>query len=52
MFEKVLIATDFSKHAKKVIECIGEMPGLKEVLLLYVISRDPLARVWPAAGDA
>ncbi len=46
MFEKVLIATDFSKHAKKVIECIGEMPGLKEVLLLNVISRDPLARVW------
>jgi len=51
MFEKVLIATDFSKHAKKVIECIGEMPGLKEVLLLNVISRDPLARVWDPVSE-
>ena len=51
MFEKVLIATDFSAHAKKVIECIGEMPGLKEVLLLNVISRDPLARVWDPVSD-
>jgi nucleotide-binding universal stress UspA family protein len=51
MFEKVLIATDFSKHAKKVIECIGEMPELKEVLLLNVISRDPLARVWDPVSE-
>ncbi|MBK7386316.1 MAG: universal stress protein [Methanothrix sp.] len=51
MFEKVLIATDFSAHAKKVIECIGEMPGLKEVILLNVISRDPLARVWDPVSD-
>jgi len=51
MFEKVLIATDFSKHAKKVIECIGEMPGLKEVLLLNAISRDPLARVWDPVSE-
>lgn len=51
MFEKVLIATDFSKHAKNVIECIGEMPGLKEVLLLNVISRDPLARVWDPVSE-
>ena len=34
MFEKVLIATDFSKHAKNVIECIGEMPGLKRYYFL------------------
>ncbi|MGV8089575.1 MAG: universal stress protein [Methanothrix sp.] len=51
MFEKVLIPTDFSNHAKKVIECIGEMPGLKEVLLLNVISRDPLARVWDPVSE-
>jgi nucleotide-binding universal stress UspA family protein len=34
-----------------VIECIGEMPGLKEVLLLNVISRDPLARVWDPVSE-
>ena len=33
MFEKVLIPTDFSKHAKKVIECVGEIPGIKQVVL-------------------
>jgi nucleotide-binding universal stress UspA family protein len=50
MFEKVLIPTDFSKHAEKLIECIGDVPGLKEAVLLNVISRDPLARVW-SPGD-
>jgi nucleotide-binding universal stress UspA family protein len=51
MFEKVLVPTDFSKHAKKIIECIGEIPGLKEVVLLNVISRDPLARVWDPVAE-
>jgi nucleotide-binding universal stress UspA family protein len=50
MFEKVLIPTDFSKHAEKLIECIGDIPGIKEAVLLNVISRDPLARVW-SPGD-
>ena len=50
MFEKVLIPTDFSKHAEKLIDCIGEVPGLKEAVLLNVVSRDPLARVW-SPGD-
>jgi nucleotide-binding universal stress UspA family protein len=50
MFEKVLIPTDFSEHAEKLIECIGDIPGIKEAVLLNVISRDPLARVW-SPGD-
>ncbi|MGA9097770.1 MAG: universal stress protein, partial [Methanotrichaceae archaeon] len=50
MFEKVLIPVDFSKHARKVIECIGDISGLKEVVLLNVVARDPLARVW-SPGD-
>ena len=37
MFEKVLIPTDFSKEAQKVLECMGEIPGLKEVILLNVV---------------
>jgi nucleotide-binding universal stress UspA family protein len=50
MFEKVLIPTDFSKYADKVIECVAEIPGIKEVVLLNVKARDPLARVW-SPGD-
>jgi nucleotide-binding universal stress UspA family protein len=50
MFERILVPTDFSKHAEKLIECVGDIPGLKEVVLLNVISRDPLARVW-SPGD-
>jgi len=51
MFEKVLIPTDFSGHAKKVIECVGEIPGLCELLLLNVVARDPWARVWDPVAE-
>ncbi|MEM0499008.1 MAG: universal stress protein [Methanothrix sp.] len=51
MFEKILIPTDFSKHARKVVECAGQIPGVKDVVLLHVISRDPLARVWDPVAE-
>ncbi len=51
MFEKVLVPTDFSKHAEKVIECIGEIPGVKEVVLLNVISRSAITRVWDPVAE-
>ena len=51
MYEKVLIPTDFSKHSEKLVECIGDIPGLKEVILLNVVSRDPLARVWSPENE-
>ena len=51
MYEKILIATDFSKHAEKLIECVGEIPGVKEVVLLHVLAKDPLARVWSPGDD-
>lgn len=51
MFEKVLVPTDFSKDARKVIECIGDIPGVKEVVLLNVVARDPLARVWDPVAE-
>ena len=50
MYEKILIATDFSKHAEKLIECVGEIPGIKEVVLLHVLAKDPLASPW-SPGD-
>ncbi len=51
MFEKVLIPTDFSDYSKKVIECIGEVPGIKEAVLLNVVARDPLARTWDPVSE-
>lgn len=50
MFEKILVATDFSAHAEKIIDCVGEIPGAKEIVLLHVLAMDPLARVW-SPGD-
>jgi nucleotide-binding universal stress UspA family protein len=51
MFEKVLIPTDFSKNARKVIECAGEIPGVKEIVLLNVISRSVITRVWDPVAE-
>ncbi len=51
MFEKVLIPTDFSSHARKVIECVGEIPGIKQVVLLSVISRSAITRVWDPVAE-
>jgi len=51
MFEKVLIPTDFSKYAGNVVECAAEIPGVKEVVLLNVVSMDPLARVWDPVAE-
>ena len=51
MFEKVLFPTDFSKYSQKVLECVKELPGLRDVVLLHVIGpADPLARVWDPGG--
>jgi nucleotide-binding universal stress UspA family protein len=51
MFERVLVPTDFSKHARKVIECVGEIPGIKQVVLLSVISRSAITRVWDPVAE-
>jgi nucleotide-binding universal stress UspA family protein len=51
MFEKVLVPTDFSPYAQKVMECVGDIPGVKEVVLLNVVSRPTITRVWDPAGE-
>jgi nucleotide-binding universal stress UspA family protein len=38
MFEKVLFPIDFSEQAMKTLECIGEIPGVKDVVLLHVVA--------------
>jgi nucleotide-binding universal stress UspA family protein len=52
MFEKVLVPVDFSKYSQRVLECLGDLPGLKEIVLLNVVARDPLARVWDPVAEA
>ncbi len=37
MFEKVLFATDLSTYAQKTFECIEDIPGVKEIVLLHVV---------------
>ncbi|MDD1717772.1 MAG: universal stress protein [Methanoregulaceae archaeon] len=34
---KVLVPTDFSRHAKKIIVCVTKIPGIKEVVLQHVV---------------
>lgn len=41
MFKRVLVATDFSYHANRVLECIGEIPGMEEIILVHVHGGDP-----------
>ncbi|CAG0989924.1 MAG: universal stress protein [Candidatus Methanoperedens nitroreducens] len=47
MFEKVLFPTDFSEYSQKTLECIGEIPGIKELMLLHVVdATHPSKRGW------
>jgi len=51
MFEKILVPTDFSAYSRKVAECIGDIPGVKEIVLLHVVSRSALVRAWDPASE-
>ncbi len=44
MFEKVLVALDFSAHSQTILNCISEIPGLKEVVLLHVVDASSPSR--------
>ena len=41
MFTRVLVATDFSAHADYTLRCIGQIPGMEEILLVHVINGTP-----------
>lgn len=43
MFERVLYATDFSEYAQKIMECLCEIPGIKEIIVLHVIDTKRIA---------
>lgn len=37
MFEKVLVALDFSAYSQKILDCIPGIPGIQEVVLIHVV---------------
>jgi len=37
MFEKVLVALDFSPYSQKILNNLREIPGIREVVLLHVV---------------
>jgi len=41
MFPRVLLPTDFSPHAERTVQCIGEIPGIEELVLLHVLEPAP-----------
>lgn len=38
MFKRVLVSTDFSAYADIMLGCIGQIPGMEEILLVHVIN--------------
>ncbi|KUG20669.1 MAG: GNAT family N-acetyltransferase [Methanomicrobiaceae archaeon] len=47
MFEKVLLPTDFSTYANRTVECIGQIPSVREVILLHVLDASrSSAKIW------
>src|SRR4030043_238093 len=38
MFEKILLATDFSEYAKKTLDCIAGFPGARDIILFHVVA--------------
>ncbi len=45
MFEKVLVALDFSHYSQKILNRVGEIPGISEVVLLHVIDATSPSRL-------
>lgn len=37
MYKKILFPTNFSESTRKTIDCIGDVPGVEEVILLHVV---------------
>jgi nucleotide-binding universal stress UspA family protein/GNAT superfamily N-acetyltransferase len=52
MFRRVLVATDFSRYADRTLECIGEIPGMEEILLVHVPGQLPVPESSPALRSA
>jgi nucleotide-binding universal stress UspA family protein len=51
MFEKVLVALDFSVYSQKILDRISEIPGIQEVILVHIVDTNRPARLdWTLGG--
>jgi len=50
MFEKVLVALDFSHYSQKILNRVSEIPGISEVVLLHVIDATSPSRLEWTSG--
>jgi nucleotide-binding universal stress UspA family protein/predicted GNAT family acetyltransferase len=41
VFPRVLLPTDFSPHAERTVQCIGDVPGIEDLILLHVLEAGP-----------
>jgi nucleotide-binding universal stress UspA family protein len=51
MFEKILFPTDFSEYAKRTLDCIAGIPGVRDVILFHVIEETRSPRGGGEIGD-
>ncbi len=51
MLEKILVLTDFSAYAQKFLEYIGDLPDVKGVVILNVVSKEPEAKTWDPTSE-
>jgi len=52
MFQRVLVATDFSSFADRTLECIGEIPGMEKIVLIHVLNQTPVPPRSSVFGNA
>ncbi len=50
MYKKVLFPTDFSPHSQKITECIAEIQGIQEVVLLHVMDASSSSKAGAGPG--
>jgi nucleotide-binding universal stress UspA family protein len=52
LFEKILFPTDLSGYAIKSLDCIADLPGVREVILLHVVDATTYSkRGWTHEGE-
>ncbi|HSD57977.1 MAG TPA: universal stress protein [Methanotrichaceae archaeon] len=51
MFKKILVPIDISERSPRVLDCIRQLPNVKEAVLLNVVVKDPLVKVWEPLAE-
>ena len=51
MFEKILFPTDFSEYAKRTLDCVAGIPGVRDVILFHVVEEARSPRGGGEIGD-